>query len=192
MANRIRLNNVRMSFMDRLFEPKQYQGAGPFRYGCNFLLEPGSPADLLLRETIKTALLEKFDGNQSKADKAWEAWRNNNQKCCYQDGNTQSYAGYEDMWYLAANSTVAPGVYDADRTPLEKGRGRPYSGCYVNAIVEIYIQTGSNAGIRCGLSGVQFASDGDAFAGGAPARAADFDALAAGADDGGMDPNEFL
>jgi len=59
----------------------------------------------------------------------------------------------------------------------------PYSGCYANISVEFYAQDGDNAGIRCSLRGVQFAKDGDAFAGGSKVSADEFDDdLSAGAD----------
>lgn len=55
--------------------------------------------------------------------------------------------------------------------------GRPYSGCYVNAKVQIWAQKDKYVGVRCTLVSVQFVKDGDAFGGGGPATADGFEAV---------------
>jgi len=75
-------------------------------------------------------------------------------------------------------------VVDRDRTPLVAADGKPYAGCYVTAIVELWPQDNQyGRRINATLSGVQFERDGDAFGGSAPASADDFDDLSSGAAD---------
>lgn len=93
-----------------------------------------------------------------------------------------------------------PGVFDNKKGPdgkparLTAESGRIYAGCYVHASVDIWAQKGKYQGVRCTLSGVQYAEKngqaGEAFSGSRPASADEFESLAdesemasAGADD---------
>lgn len=183
----LKLKDVRLAFPD-LFEAKQYQGAGPFRYSATFLVVPGSENDKLIRAAIKEAAAEKFG---KKADAIVKGIESNSNKFCYIDGNTKDYDGYEGMFYLAAHrkqDSGRVGVFDRKAgpdgkpAPLIAADGKPYAGCYVNATVDIYAQDGQNSGIRAGLIGVQFFKDGDSFSGARVASADDFDAIEEGAD----------
>jgi hypothetical protein len=175
----IKLTNVRLSFPD-LFEAVEFKaGDGKPRFNATFLIEPGSANDKAIQAAIKEEALAKFG---KKADALLKQWENNSQKYCYLDGNTKEYDGYEGMMYLSCHAKAKPTIVDKDRTRLEPEDGKPYAGCYVNAMVSIYAQAGENPGIRAGFSGVQFARDGDAFGGGRPASPDDFDDLAEGAD----------
>jgi hypothetical protein len=108
--------------------------------------------------------------------------RNNPNKFSFQDGDTKSYDGYEGMMALSAKSGVRPLVIDRDRSPLTEADGKPYAGCYVNASVEFFCYDSSGVGVSASLAGVQFVRDGDAFGGGAAAKADEFDDLGEGAD----------
>ena len=67
---------------------------------------------------------------------------------------------------------------DVDKTPLVAENGKPYSGCFVNASLELWAQD-NNYGKRVNatLMGVQFYKDGDSFSGGGVASEDDFDDL---------------
>jgi hypothetical protein len=60
---------------------------------------------------------------------------------------------------------------------ITEADGIIYAGCYVDAIVDIYALDHKQFGKRicCGLKGVQFQADGDAFGGSAPVRDDEFD-----------------
>ena len=62
-------------------------------------------------------------------------------------------------------------MFDQLRNELVESSGKPYSGCYVNAIIECWAQDNKEFGkrINFGLKGVQFLRDGDAFSGGGKA-----------------------
>lgn len=168
------LKDVRLSFPD-LFTAVEYQkGDGKPRYNATFLIVPGSEND----KTIQAAIAEAAkEGWGPKADKNIAAFKGNSNKYCYLDGNTKEYDGYEGMYFLACHSKTRPLVIDRDKTPLTDKDGKPYPGCYVNASVELFAQSGENPGMRATLKGVQFFRDGDAFGGGAPARPDEFEDL---------------
>lgn len=95
-----------------------------------------------------------------------------------------SLAGYEGNLFFNAYNTVRPTVVDRDRTPLTAQDGKPYSGSYVNVIIDIWAQDNSyGKRINAQLQGVQFVRDGEAFSGGGTsADASDFEEIADGAD----------
>jgi len=172
----LKLINVRLSFPD-VHEAVQYEGTGPFRYNATFLVTPGSDNDKKIRAAIKAVADEEYG---KKADANLAAWANNPQKFCYLDGNTKEYEGYEGMMYLSCHRKQKDGpptLLDRDKSPLGQASGRPYAGCYVHALVQIYAQSGQNAGIRAAFSGIQFNEDGDSFGGGAPASPDSFEDL---------------
>lgn len=125
-----------------------------------------------------------------------------NKKVCFEHGpycSTKTgkvYGGFEGMFNLGmrtAEDKARPTVFDKygrrigdpskAYTPAEKSEIRRliYSGCYVNAKVDIWAQDNSfGRGIRCSVLGVMFAKDGESFGGGAPpASEEDFASMAA-------------
>lgn len=172
---------VRLSFPD-LFEAVQYEGKGPFRYNATFLLKPDGENDKKVRAAIAEAANEKFG---KKAAVTLKSIENNSNKNCYVPGDLKDYDGYQGTMALSSHRKQDAGrplVIDQNKQPLTVADGKPYAGCYVNATVDIYAQDGQNTGVRCGLKGVQFAADGDAFSGGGVADPDDFDEIDAGAD----------
>jgi len=97
------------------------------------------------------------------------------------DGGEKSHIdGYgEDVMFINANNKARPEIRDRDgRTPLAEEDGRPYAGCYVHAILQLWAQDNKwGKRINASLLGIQFAGDGDAFSGGAKADDDDFEDL---------------
>jgi len=182
----ILLKDVRLSFPD-LFNAVEFKtGDGKFRWNASFLIEPGSANDKLIREAIQTEAKAVWGVNAAKQLKTCEGQSN---KYCYLDGNTKAYDGYEGMMCLAAHrpakvkgrDQVPPLVLDNNKAPLTSDTGRVYAGCFVNAKVSIYVQSGENPGVRASFSAVQFWRDGDAFSANTPSDAG-FESAAAGID----------
>lgn len=189
---KIKISNARLSFPD-LFEAVQYQGKGPFNYRAQFLVpsadtlvfvpdESGKfTKQMKLSAVIEAVAKEKW---AAKAPAVLNSIRANPQKFCLADGNTKEYEGYAGNWALSSTRDVskgAPLIIDTNKTPLTAKSGRPYAGCYVHASLEIWAQDNDfGKAIRCGLLGVQFARDGDSFAGGSVANEDDFDDLGSG------------
>lgn len=172
---------VRLSFPD-IFEATQYEGKGAFRYNASFLIVPGGENDKRVQAAIKEAADEKFG---KKAAAMLEGIRGNSNKMCYVKGDLKEYDGYQGMLVLSAHRKQEAGrplVIDGNKQPLAAADGKPYAGCFVNASLDIYGQDGQNSGIRCGLKGIQFSRDGDAFSGSRVASPDEFETVEGGAE----------
>jgi len=176
----VKLNKVRLSF-PQLFEAKQYVSngvpGGKPRFSATFMIEPGDANFKAINAAIDNAAKGKF---KDKWEKKLAGLRGNSNKFCFVDGDTKDDERAEGKWILTSHRNEdqgRPGVYDKNRAPLTAADGKPYAGCYVNAMVEIWAQEGENAGIRCKLLAVQFAGDGEAFGGGRKPKAEDFEVL---------------
>lgn len=185
---KLKLENVRLSF-PALFDAEDYNGDGKFKYKATFLV----PADGELKKKVDAEIMrvatEKWAG---KARAVLEEVMPDKKACCWIKGERKDYDGYAGNWALSAGRAQKDGrplIFDQAKRPLTAADGKPYAGCYVDALVEIYVQDNKNGkGIRCSLLGVQFRADGDAFAAGSVAAADDFDDLGDGA---GADSNLF-
>lgn len=184
---KININNLRVAF-PAFFEAQAIEGGEP-KFGGKFVIPPDHPAVKQLEDGMLAVAREKWT---TKADaiyaKLVKTGKPKNIEVCfvrepYCNGDGDAYAGFEDSFYLSANSAVRPLIIDRDKTPLVAADGRPYAGCYVNVQVELWAQDNKwGKGIRAQLKGVQFYKDGDAFSGGAPASADDFADLGDGSD----------
>jgi hypothetical protein len=108
-------------------------------------------------------------------------------KLCLHRGDV-SQAGqpeYAGKFFVKANNQKRFTILDGLRNPMAAGdKNAPYSGCWVNATIDIYAQDNQfGRRINATLTGVQFVRHDEAFGGGA--RAADpseFPVLATSAD----------
>lgn len=176
---KIKLQNVRLSFPG-LFKAEAFKPGDDPKFKATFLIQKGSAQDKMVEAAILEAVTATWGAKD--APKIIASIRGNRNKFCYQDGDTQSYDGYEGMVALSAKNGVRPLVLDRDKSPLTEADGKPYAGCYVNASLDIFTYDNTGKGVSCSLGGVQFNRDGDSFAGGKPADEGDFDELADGAD----------
>lgn len=160
---KIQLKNVRLSFPS-IFKRASFNGEEG-KFEATFLL-----------------CKEKDAGQIAKLEKAIEAAIKEakvkvpSDKRCLKDGDDFDYDGYEGHVAFKASTNKRPTIIDRDKTPLVEDDGKPYAGCYVNAIVDIWIQN-NNYGKRANgnLFGIQFAKDGDAFGSGDVDVTDDFD-----------------
>lgn len=171
------LTNVRIAFPE-VFEAKQFEGKGPFKYAATFLIKPGSDNDTNVRAALAKAAKDKWG---DKTEAILKTIDGQSQKYCYLDGNTKDYDGYAGMWALSAKRDKEQGpVLVLDRSgdpkaPLTVADGRPYGGCYVNAKLTIWAQDNEwGKGMRSTLATVQFHHDDAAFGGAGPATADGF------------------
>lgn len=174
---KVKLSNVRLSFPD-LFVATQFDGKGPFNFGAQFLVTPGSANDKEIRKALAQVAKDKWGAKAAAMLKGIEG---NSQKYCYIDGDTKDYDGYAGMWALSSKRGQDKGrplVVNTDKTPLVQADGKPYAGCFVNASVEFWAQDNSfGKGLRCTLLGVQFFKDGDAFSAGSAPSEDDFESI---------------
>ena len=190
MGTQVLLKHVRIAFIDDLFEPGQYEGKGDFRHTATFIVEPGSANDKLVQEAIQKEAVGAWG---KKAGVMLEEIRGNKNKFSYmknkRDKTGEVYEGFEDRYALSGVRKQKDGaplflhnVKDPETGKAQRLTGKEgviYAGCYVNAKVEIWAQTGTYAGVRCGLLGVQFDGQGDSFGGASRPTDDGFDAVEA-------------
>lgn len=176
---KLTLKNVRLSFPN-IWTAKAMDANSKPAFNAAFLIPKDDPQNKVVQATIEQVAKDKWG---PKADAILKDLRRA-EKTALKDGENKSqYAGYEGMNYVNASNATRPTILDRDKSPLTEADGRPYGGCYVNAVIEIWAQDNSfGKRINASLSGIQFAKDGDAFAGGSVASEDDFDDLGAGAD----------
>ncbi|EBP0013163.1 DUF2815 family protein [Salmonella enterica] len=176
---KIRLNNVRLAF-PALFEAKTVNGEGKPTFSARFILSPDHPGVKAVNEAIEAVAKAKWG---DKAELTLKTLRAQLKVCLHNGDEKPEYDGFPGNMFVSASNQARPTVIDRDRTDLIAADGRPYAGCYVNAVVEIWAQD-NNFGkrVNASLSGVQFLRDGDAFTGGQPASADEFDDMSEGAD----------
>jgi hypothetical protein len=168
----IKLSNVRIAF-PTLFEARTVNGDGKPAFSATFIIEPTDAQVKVVNDVIEQVAKGKWG---AKADSTLKALRAGG-KVCLRDGNEKAnYSGFENNLFISARSTVRPLVIDRDRTPLEPEDGLPYAGSYVNASLDVWAMDNSFGKRVCAsLRGVQFAKDGEAFAGSGAATADEFE-----------------
>lgn len=170
---KVQLKNVRLTF-PALFEPKSIKGSAP-KFSAAFLFGKDHPAKAVLLTAIVTVAKEKW---ADKADEVLKSLKAGD-KMCVHDGDAKSeYEGYAGNLFVNASSDTRPMVIDEAKTPLTVADGKPYSGCYVNGVVDVWAQSNEfGKRVNARLLGVQFVADGPRLAGGASASADDFEAI---------------
>lgn len=185
---RVMLNDIsadrycRLAFAQFLFEKGTVGGEGEAAFSSTFILPPGHPAIAEIEKAEAAVAKEKWN---TKADGILKQIKAAG-KGAVKDGDTKaSFDGFPGNFFVSSRSKARPSVFDRDRSPLVAADGKPYSGCYVNAQIEIWAQDNSyGKRINAQLLGVQFSRDGDSFGAGAPpASADDFGDLSAAEDE---------
>lgn len=173
------VNEVRIAFPN-IFTPKANE-QGKEQFSAAFLFPPEHKCMTGLDAAIEEVGKAKWGAKWPAVKKELTAGG----KLLVHNGDSKaSLAGYEGNLFFNAYNTVRPTVVDRDRTPLTAQDGKPYSGSYVNVIIDIWAQDNSyGKRINAQLQGVQFVRDGEAFSGGGTsADASDFEEIADGAD----------
>ena len=166
MSNlKIKLSNVRLSFPS-LFQPSEFNGVAG-KYEATFLMDKDK--DAVQIKTIQKKIADLLAEKKAKVPA---------DKICLKDGEFIDYDGYQNAMAIKGSTKRRPTVIDRDRSPLVEADGKPYSGCYVNCILELWFQDNSyGKRVNCNLLGVQFAKDGEAFGAGATDVTNEFDAI---------------
>lgn len=177
--------NARISHPD-LFETAEYKGK--HRFGATFVLPKNGKLKCNQDGHELHGKTVTFDqALEAVAKDEWGAKfapklagiKGNPQKCCVRDGAAKGHAESMLIATYRQEKQGRPMVVDQKKNPLAAGDGKPYSGCNVNGAFDLYV---SEDGIHAGLVSVQFVGDNEAFGGGGPATADDFEEIAEGAD----------
>ena len=148
--SKMMLKNVRLSFPS-IFKKANFEGnVGKFE--ATFLIDKAdTKTKAMLDAAIEAAIAE------AKVKVASD-------KRCLKDGDESEYDGYEGNWSFKAANSKRPTVIDRDKTPVVEEDEKIYAGCYVNAVVDLWIQNNKfGKRVNANLYGIQFLKDGDAF-----------------------------
>lgn len=173
MSGKIKLQNVRLSFPS-LFRKAQFQGEQT-KYEATLMLDKEEHADKIaeIKKAVQEAIKENLKGAKVPAD-----------KICLKDGDESGRDEYEGHFTIKAANNKRPKVIDRDKSPLTEDDDKPYSGCYVNAVIDLWVQNNSyGKRINANLLGVQFFKEGEPFESGSVADDDDFDEYEVGDED---------
>ena len=155
METNIKLNNVRLSFpalfQAKKFAPTDAKGA----YSATFILDKKTNAKEIaaINTAINDIVRETFKGKRPP-------------KVCLRDGSEKADTdGYgDDILFIGTRTDKRPQVINRDMSPLTEEDGKPYAGCYVNAVIQLWGQDNQyGKRINAKLRAVQFAKDGKSF-----------------------------
>lgn len=175
------LPNVRLAFAQNIFEAGSINGSKP-SFSCKGIFESGSKAEKLLLDAQEKVATDKWGAKAPGMIKLFAK----NADGVIQDGDLKpNWDGFEGNLYVNCNNEKRPTILDRDQTPLARSDGKPYGGCIVNLMVDVWAQDNQfGKKVNATLTGIQFVKDGDAFAAGAPAAdASKFPTLAVEDDD---------
>ena len=186
------LKNVRLSYPD-LFKPGKPMNEGDTpKYGGQFIFSPDSEAAAAAKAAFTATATETF-GPNAKAilgamEKSKKCLRNGDENLTKDGAIRDGYGG--NLYVVARNKakplligpvrTAPKGTNDAtysDGSPIltEEG-GKPYGGCYVDAVVSVYAVTDKDKGgngVFASIELVRFRKDGEPFGAG-PVDADDY------------------
>lgn len=159
------LKNVRLSF-PVLFTPEAFQDSAP-RWSANFLFPKNGDVHQEVLAAMKKVAAEKW---LKKSDGIFETLIKKDKTCLHDgDDKASKYDGYADNVFLSAVRQQKDGrlvLVDRQRAPISEQDGILYSGCYVNAKVDLWAQDNQyGQRINATLMVVQFVKDGDSFGG---------------------------
>lgn len=159
--NKIVLENVRLSFPN-LFKKAQFNGVDT-KYEATFLIPK---SDKNTKKMLDVEIQRVLSEARVKTD-----------KLCLIDGDMKDYDGYADNWTLKAANAKRPKVVDNDleKSSLAEEDERIYAGCYVNAIIEFWVQNNAwGKRVNANLHAVQFSKEGEPFGAGGSVNVDDF------------------
>jgi hypothetical protein len=162
--SKMMLKNVRLSFPS-LFQKASFDG-NEGKFESTLLIDK---SDKKTKDVIDAAIAEAITEAKVKVP---------SDKRCLKDGDESDYDGYEGHWSFKAASSKRPTVIDRDKTPIIESDEKVYAGCYVNAVVDIWIQNNKfGKRVNANLYGIQFVKDGEPFGLGATNVTDSFDDL---------------
>lgn len=162
----------RLSF-EHIFNPSAGPNGGAEKFSAALILEGKNNPQL---PKIRKAINDVAEAQWGSRAKAELAKLQSQDRIFLRDGDNSGRAEYAGHWYFNASNKTRPLVVDVDKTPLTEADGKPYSGCYVNMLIEVWAMNNQFGKRVCAsLKGVQFVRDGDAFTNKRPATVDDFE-----------------
>lgn len=170
---KIILKNIRISYPD-IFTPGKKFG----KYGAQFRFNKDSGVKEQIEKAIEDQGLAAFP-------KEWEKVKKNlvNKGKLFRinDGEDK---GYEEDYFISVHNAARPHVVSRNAEPLSAEDGVIYSGCRVDAWIDVsaYEQKEFGPVVSVKLLAVQFRADDTPYSGGPAVTANDFTPITDGAD----------
>lgn len=174
------LEMVRLSF-PKIWKMEKSTPDSPPKFSANFLIDPDTAhgkkniakIEAALKHVKTKAWPENTDKIVSRIDAKRISFREGE---AFANAEGDVYQGYDDMMVVTASNKKRFQIVDRDKSPLTEDDGKPYGGCYVDAVVSFYATTkkeqGGN-GLFATIELIRFRKDGEAF-GAAPIDADDY------------------
>jgi hypothetical protein len=158
MGKPVNLTNVVICF-PHLFEKHAAPGTTNAKYSAEFILDPVANRDTLarLKQSFKEVATEAGKGDQLQfLDPPYKQGEAVNQER-QRKGKAPRPELEGKVMIRASSGTEQPAVVNANVQPIgEANRGMVFSGCVVNAYIDLYWSgNATNPGVFAGLSGVQ-------------------------------------
>ena len=191
--SKIKLHNVRLSFPN-LFKARAFEEGKDAKFDASFLIHPkDSVVDIDGTKFKGKAAIQAIEGlmEVTATEKFGKGKIPKGITYCLHDGNEKEYDGYAGHHFMPASESRRPILLNRDKTPLVESDGVLYAGCYVNALLNLWVQDNKfGKRVNANLKGVQFLRDGEPFGAGNSADADDFDDL--GDDEENMDDDDLM
>jgi hypothetical protein len=194
---RIMIRNGRLLYGAALFTPQRGpNGEGELKHSATIGFAKDHPVVAEIKAAFQKVATEKWGAKAADVYQMLKA----GDRLCLHDGDAKAdKEGYKGNLYISASNKLKPLVIDGLKQPIDANSGLVYSGCFVNAEVEIWAQDNKfGKRMNASLRGVQKLRDGPRLSGGGVSSADDYEAIpdadgggAKPATTGGQAPNPF-
>lgn len=166
------LSNWRLAFSQGLWEAQTVQGRGRPAFSCTLIAPPDHPDIAKVKAALLQVAQAKWGQNGQQMLQALAAGG----RICLRDGNSKpDIEGFPGNLFISARTPTRPLVIDQNRMDVDQASGKVYSGCYVNARVNIWAMENQHGRrLNAQLAGIQLFKDGEPFSGGGAASADEF------------------
>jgi hypothetical protein len=172
----IKLPNVRLLYAAALFEPQRGpNGEGELKHSATFGYAKDHPVVAVIKAGFQKVATEKWGAKAGVVYAELKA----GDKLCQHDGDAKaSKEGYAGNLYLSASNKLKPLIIDGQLQPVAANSGIIYSGCYVNATIQLWAQENKwGKRINASLKGVQFLRNGPRLSGGGVSSVEEYEAI---------------
>jgi hypothetical protein len=172
----IKLKNVRLLYGAAVFTPQRGpNGEGEPKHSATFGFAKDHPAAAAIKTGFQKIATDKWGAKAIEVFTMLKAA----DKLCLHDGDAKAdKEGFKGNLYVSASNKLKPMVVDGLLQPLDANSGKPYSGCFVNAEIELWAQDNKfGKRINASLRGIQFVKDGPRLSGGGVSATDAFEAI---------------
>lgn len=166
---KIKVTNARLSFPS-LFKKAVFEdGQGEGKFEATFIIPKKG------NEAWYKSVTQQIDAAKKEA----KTEKIPSDKLFIKDGDDfdmEKYPEYADSWIVKAANSKRPTTIDRDKTTVVEADELFYAGCYVNGIIEPWVQNNKyGKRVNANLLGVQFVKHGEPFGDAKVASVDDFD-----------------